>query len=508
MTASALPMRLLAIDRMTLSNRYLLGGILLALFSMFWLVGASSGLFGQPPDAWIGTASDILVMLMGVYTLLGLLNLTEVRRRQQSEQNEPITPLVLNTFGLLLALIFVLRVAYVTQTDPQPFVTWAGLSVNGVIRGGVYALIALGYTLVYGILFMINFAHGEVMMFGAYAGYLAMALLVDSGNRTFESGAAMAATFIVPVIVGIILLPFSDLRRDQEEGETGRIPLGTWGALPVRFIIGVIIGYGALVGLGGYAPQVYLLVITVVGILFVMAVGMFVSTLVSIILERVAYRPLRNAPRLAPLISAIGASFFLQQVALRIFGPNRKGYAEPLLLNEPRNFIVDLGDLGTLPVSKVGLMVVFLSIFFMLMLFFIVQRTKFGRAMRAVSEDKQTAALMGINVNRTIMLTFMLGASLAGAAGVMLGLRGENIDFRFGFTPGIKAFTAAVLGGIGNIPGAMFGGFFLGIVEALGPLLLGFEFKWQNVIAFSMLALVIIFRPTGIFGESASEKKV
>jgi len=283
----------------------------------------------------------------------------------------------------------------------------------------------------------------------------------------------------------------------------------TLSSLPLRFFIGVAIGYGALVGLGGYAPNVYLLVITIVGVLFAVLCGMLTSMAVAVVLERVAYRPLRKAPRLAALISAIGASIFLQQVALRVFGPNRKSYVGPTMLNDPKNFEIPLGGaLGVLNVSKVGVMVVLVSILLMVILYLIVQRTKIGKAMRAVAEDKPTAALMGINVDRVIVFTFMLGASLAGGGGVMLGFRGEDIDFRFGFTPGIKAFTAAVLGGIGNIPGAMLGGFFLGIVEALGPLLLGFEFKWQNVIAFSLLVLVLIFRPTGLLGERAQAKKV
>jgi branched-chain amino acid transport system permease protein len=144
----------------------------------------------------------------------------------------------------------------------------------------------------------------------------------------------------------------------------------------------------------------------------------------------------------------------------------------------------------------------------MALLFYIVQRTKFGRGMRAVAEDKDTAALMGADVDRIIVLTFVLGAALAGAAGVMLGFRGEQIRPRFGFQPGLKAFTAAVLGGIGNIPGAMLGGFFLGLVEALGPTALGIDNAWQNAISFALLVLVIIFRPTGILGEVVSEKKV
>ncbi|MBZ0307731.1 MAG: branched-chain amino acid ABC transporter permease, partial [Anaerolineae bacterium] len=328
----------------------------------------------------------------------------------------------------------------------------------------------------------------------------------------FESGAAVVSAFVLPVAIGILFLPLDKLADGYNQRKEINFQAPGWVftimSLPVRFLIGIAIGYGALVGLGGYAPQFYLLVITIIGVLFVMLVGMTTSMLVSILLERVAYRPLRAAPRLAPLISAIGASIFFQQVALRIFGPTPRNYDRISLLNDPKSYNIGLGSLGTLPISIVGTVIVISSIVLMGMLYFIVQYTKMGKAMRAVAEDKPTAALMGIDVDRVIVFTFMLGASLAGAAGVLLGLRGDNINFRFGFTPGLKAFTAAVLGGIGNIPGAMFGGFFLGVVEALGPQMLGFDFKWQDVIAFSLLVLVLIFRPTGILGERTEGKKV
>ncbi|MCL4876938.1 MAG: branched-chain amino acid ABC transporter permease [Anaerolineae bacterium] len=339
-----------------------------------------------------------------------------------------------------------------------------------------------------------------------------MQFLVSNGERSFESGAAVLSTFVVPVVIGILFLPLDKLADGYNQRKNINFQAPSWiftfMSLPMRFLVGVAIGYGALVGLGGYAPQFYLLVITIVGVLFVMLIGMTTSMLVSILLERVAYRPLRAAPRLAPLISAIGASIFFQQVALRIFGPTPKNYDRISLLNDPKSYSIGLGSLGDLSVSIVGTVIVISSIALMGMLYFIVQYTKMGKAMRAVAEDKPTAALMGIDVDRVIVFTFMLGASLAGAAGVMLGLRGDNINFRFGFTPGLKAFTAAVLGGIGNIPGAMFGGFFLGVVESLGPQMLGFDFKWQDVIAFSLLVLVLIFRPTGILGERTEGKKV
>jgi branched-chain amino acid transport system permease protein len=454
---------------------------------------------------------SILFVVIGVFA-----NVAVIALRRESETNEPISAFVTNAVGIIFFVAVAWRVSHVVTTADVPlrFVTWVGLLRDGTIQGGVYALIALGYTLVYGILFMINFAHGEVMMFGAYGGWFALMYLIDDGNRSFETGAAIIAAVVVPIFVGIMFLPLeSIIGRFQTRRETSSVSEPTWAfsllSMPVRILIGGMIGYGALVGLGQFAPNIYLLVITIVGLLFVTIIGMLTSIGVAVALERIAYRPFRKAPRLTPLITAIGASIFLQQTALRIFGPARTyNDGKPKLLNDPVTFPLDLGRLGVVPISKVGIVMTITSIGLMALLFFIVQRTKLGRGMRAVAEDKDTAALMGANVDRIIVMTFVLGAGLAGAAGVMLGFRGESLAFRFGFTPGLKAFTAAVLGGIGNIPGAMLGGFFLGLVEAIGPSALGIGNEWKNVIAFSLLVLVIIYRPTGLLGEAASEKKV
>lgn len=512
MTTLALPQPWKQTDAVILSGRYLAGGLLFGFFRILWLIGASSGLFGTPPDAWIGTASDLLALLMYFYAAAGVINLFEAYRRYQSLENLPIAPFILNWAGVLLMLAFAERVDYVTSNTPQAFVVWASLATNGLVRGGVYALIALGYTLVYGILFMINFAHGEIMMFGAFAGFIALQVLTSTETRSFETGAAILASWLLPLLIGLMFLPLETLLKGYQQRQHTNFQspdwLFTFLSSPVRFIAGVAITYGALVGLGGYAPHVYLLVISLVGVLFVMVCGMVTSMLLAALVERVAYKPLRKAPRLAPLISAIGASIFLQQAALRIFGPNPKTYPTPKLLNDPKTIPLDLGTLGTLEISKVGIVVTLSALALMFLLYFIVNRTKMGKAMKAVSEDKNTAALMGINVDQVILFTFMLGAALAGAGGVMLGFRGDNLSFSFGFTPGLKAFTAAVLGGIGNIPGAMFGGFFLGLVEALVPLMLGIDFRWQDGIAFGLLVLILIFRPTGILGGTEPVKKV
>lgn len=293
--------------------------------------------------------------------------------------------------------------------------------INGLTIGGIYALIALGYTLVYGILCMINFAHGEIFMFGSFAGYAALVFLLQYG-----------------------------------------------------------------------LTQQHPLVCIVLAFLAAMAV----SALLGTILERVAYRPLRRASRLAPLISAIGASIFLQNLMLVIIKGRMQVYPDVL----PETFY----EIGWFSISNFQIMIILGSLFLMAGLYGFIQRTRIGRAMRAVAEDRSAAALMGIDVNRIIMITFVIGSALAAAAGVMVGMYYTQINHMMGFIPGIKAFTAAVLGGIGNVPGAMLGGLFLGLAEAFGVLFMPAQYK--DVIAFALLVLVLIFRPRGILGEVVSEK--
>jgi len=318
--------------------------------------------------------------------------------------------------------------------------TWVRFILSGLVIGSVYSVIAIGYTLVYGILFMINFAHGEIMMLGAFAGYF-----------VFE---AMNAIMIDPA--------------------TG---LNAINAYPW---ISVIIAF---------------------------AVGMSFSGICGFFLERIAYRPLRGAPRLIPLISAIGASIFLQNAVQLIFGPKRRTYINPDILSRSTGWSFTIGG-GEVILTYTGVFTFVLSILLLIGLNTLVQRSRFGRSMRAVAEDKQTATLMGINVNSVISKTFALSGALGGAAGVMWGIQNGIIYHYVGFIPGLKAFTAAVLGGIGNIPGAMVGGIFLGVVESVGPAVLGIDFQLKDVIAFSILVLVLIFRPSGILGEVLSEEKV
>jgi len=308
---------------------------------------------------------------------------------------------------------------------------WLDLVIFGLAQGSLYALIALGYTLVYGILRMINFAHGEIFMAGAYTGYFVAKFLHDRGVLVAQPVLALA-------IVG--------------------------------------------------------------------AVGVLTSVTVAVLLERIAYRPLRRAPRLVPLITAIGASLFLQYTFSGLYGAGQKSYPSvPGLVGK--------WSFGGVEILRTQAVVIVSAVVLMVALYAFVQRTRTGRAMRAVAEDKDTAALMGIDVDAIIVRTFVIGGALAGAAGILYALLNKQVEFAMGFQPGIKAFTAAVLGGIGNIPGAMVGGLFLGLVESLGPSLfldgLGIPSPngLKDAIAFTMLVLVLIFRPTGILGEQLADKR-
>lgn len=308
---------------------------------------------------------------------------------------------------------------------------WVDFAVFGLSQGSIYALIALGYTMVYGILRMINFAHGEVFMSGAYTAYFVAAPLAVSG--------------------------FLD-----------------------------------------HSP--------ILGLLIILAVSVATSTSVAVLLERVAYRPLRRAPRLVPLITAIGASFFLQYAFRGLYGAGIRAYPDIGILQG--KLVV-----GGFEILRTQAVVIVSAVVMMAILYTIVMRTKIGKAMRAVSEDKEAAALMGINVDRIIVITFALGGAMAGVAGVLYSLVFKQVHFFMGFVPGIKAFTSAVLGGIGNVPGAMLGGMFLGIVESIGPALfldgLGIVAPYQlrDVIAFTMLVMVLMFRPSGILGERLVRKR-
>jgi branched-chain amino acid transport system permease protein len=308
--------------------------------------------------------------------------------------------------------------------------------LDGLILGFMYALIALGYTMVYGVLEFINFAHSEIFVVGAFVG------------------------------------------------------------------VEVLLTFKAMGLLEILSPFLVLIV--------VLLVGMLASGLLAVSVERIAYRPLRGAPRLIPLISAIGVSFFLQD-AVRLFESiwrNAFNLVYPTM--DTLNLRFELTE--TIDVSVKSLVVIVASLLMLWGLHALVNRTKIGKAIRAVAEDQATASLMGINVNRMISLTFLIGGAMGGAAGVLFGVQYSLINPYTGFIPGLKAFTAAVLGGIGNIPGAMLGGLVLGLLEAFAAsylsLLTGGAFgaEYKDIFAFSILILILIFRPKGLLGEIVRER--
>ncbi|MBI4062822.1 MAG: branched-chain amino acid ABC transporter permease [Elusimicrobia bacterium] len=290
---------------------------------------------------------------------------------------------------------------------------------NGLVLGSIYSLIALGYTLVYGILMMINFAHSEVLMVGAFVGLAAYTLLAP--------------------------------------------PAGGWVAL-----------------------------------VLVLLVAMTASGLLGIVIEKLAYRPLRQAARLAPLISAIGVSIILSN-AVFLWVSNQ-------LLSFPKVVPEQSISLGFMKIGSLQILIFFTSLILMAVLHFMVQKTKMGKAMRACADDLTTSGLMGIDVNKVIAFTFLIGGALAGAAGVLNGMYYGSIKYNLGFLPGVKAFTAAVLGGIGNIAGAVLGGFLLGILEVMAAGYLPNGSQWKDVFAFVVLIGVLLIRPSGILGERIAEK--
>ncbi len=289
--------------------------------------------------------------------------------------------------------------------------------VNGLAWGSIYALIALGYTMVYGVLRLINFAHGDVYMVGAMVGYYAARLVTGGGTFT-------------------------------------------------RFA-------------------------------FVMLSAMLVCALLGALIERLAYRPLRKAPRINALITAIGVSLFLEYFGQWLFGADPKFFPTLIETREVVNF-------HGVVVNNIQLAIFIVSFVLMFGLRFVVQKTKTGKAMRAVSFSHTASHLVGINVNRIISLTFVLGSVLAAAAGILVGLSNPKIDPLMGLMPGLKAFVAAVLGGIGNIPGALIGGLIMGVAETL---VAGYiSSTYRNALAFIILILILLFRPEGILGKSTREK--
>jgi branched-chain amino acid transport system permease protein len=335
--------------------------------------------------------------------------------------------------GISTGLFLLYRIILMVIRPTYGPVYWLGFLNTGLIVGGMYSLIAIGYTLVYGVMSLINFAHGDIMMLGCFAGFFTFEFLnyLPSGDSSFLNNH--------PIL----------------------------------------------------------------SILFAFIMGTGVSMLSGYFLEKLAYRPLRNSKiRLAPLISAVGASIFLETSAQILFGATKKTYKNPDLLARGSGWNIQM-DGGMIVITKTGVFSLLMAIILMIALYLFVQKTKLGKSIRAVSQDKMTAQLMGINLDRVTSQTFLISGFLAGASGVMWGIHNGLFNHYVGFLPGIKAFTAAVLGGIGNIPGAMVGGMVLGIVESVGPAFLGIDFQLKDVIAFAILILVLILKPSGLFGKSS-----
>jgi branched-chain amino acid transport system permease protein len=294
--------------------------------------------------------------------------------------------------------------------------------INGLTVGGVYALIALGYTLVYGILELINFAHGEIYMIGAYLGIIFLGIFTAAGLTQYSLILSLFLTFVMSIIV--------------------------------------CSAYGFTI-------------------------------------EKLAYKPLRNAPRLNPLISAIGVSIFLQNYVMLTQGATDKVF--------PHVIPVTKIEFSNVTMTTLQLFIIIFSLLLMTMLHLFIMKTKTGKAMRAVAQDKVMASLLGINIDRIISVTFIIGSGLAAVAGLMVAMYYGLVNYSIGYMAGIKAFTAAVLGGIGSIPGAMVGGFLLGLIESLGASYLSSEYK--DAYAFIVLILILLVKPTGLFGRSEGDKR-
>ena len=304
--------------------------------------------------------------------------------------------------------------------------TFIQLTVDAVTLGSVYALIALGYTLVYGVLKLLNFAHGDVFMVGSFIGFGVLQLLGGTTNP------------VVPV----------------------------WALL-------VIVTLSAMAGCAA----------------------------LGVAIERFAYRPLRNAPRIAPLISALGVSFFLANSMQLLFGATPRNY-DTFSLSNGALYLRGI-DIGNVRVPMLRIITVCVAFALMVALWFLVNKTRMGKAMRATSFDQEAATMMGVNIDRVIVFTFVLGSALAGAAGVMFALRVPT-QVSIGFVAGLKGFTAAVIGGIGSIPGAMAGGLLLGFAESYAQ---GYiSTKWSDLIVFSILIAFMIFRPQGLLGRADIRK--
>lgn len=352
-------------------------------------------------------------------------------RRPRRVTNIDFARLSHRVLKLAALLIIGAGIVGTIRADKYSASQWLDLLEFGLTLGSVYALIALGYTMVYGVLRLINFAHGDVMMVGTFIAYF----VANALDRNGMFGAHPIIAFSLTLLVGAVA-----------------------------------------------------------------------SAVVALLLERFAYRPLRQRSNFSPLITSIGMSFFLQQSCRGAFGAGLKAYPDPAWLQGTFSF-------WGVTIPKIELIVLVVALATMAGLYLIVNRTKIGTAMRASSEDSRAAALMGVDVQRIVVFTFFLGGLTAGVGGVLYALIYKQVYFMMGFLPGVKAFGAAVLGGIGSIPGAMLGGFFLGLAETVGTstildgLGLPAPYQLRDLIAFCLLILVLILRPTGLLGEKSNRQR-
>jgi branched-chain amino acid transport system permease protein len=346
-------------------------------------------------------------------------NVTSPAARPRSSARD-----LIGRYGLIVLLLLLPVVYAINDLNQDGNLVRIGDNlVDGLSNGAIYALIALGYTLVYGIIELINFAHGEVFMIGTL------------------TSVALWGTFGLTESTGVVLL--------------------------------------------------------VLGLLATLIISMIVPATLNVMIERVAYRPLRNAPKLAPLITAVGFSFILQNVGILWIGASNKGVPDLIGAQD------ELINIAGVSISNGDLLAVAVTLPLVFLLTTFVARTRLGKAMRATAQDPDAARLMGINVDTTISLTFLLGGLLAGAAGLIWALYQTSQFYFQGFTAGLIAFTAAVMGGIGNLRGAVIGGFMIGIIQQLAENRIGAQ--WTTAVVFAFLVLIMVFRPQGLIGEETRE---
>ena len=371
--------------------------------------------------------------------------------------------------------------------------------ILGITLGGIYALIAVGYTMVYGIIKLINFAHGEIFMFGAYFAFT----LISSSSQSF----AIGSTIVVFLSFFIVAYNFIKDKR------------GVVLSLLVSFPFSIVI-----------ALMSYKLFLLPVNFFFAVLISMIFSAILGMSVDILAYRPIRKAPRLTALITAIGMSFFLQNLAMIIWEARVRNFpdsAVPSIFKTPievngqffseelrasmgfwellkKGHLVRIGENTT--VSLLAILIILITVVGMIILQLIIYKTKLGKSMRACAQDKVTAALMGINVNRTIAMTFMIGSIFACVGAILFVLYSKQLKPTMGYKVGIIAFSAAVLGGIGNVPGAMLGGLLMGIAVNMATAIPGVGSRWADGCGYLLMILVIIFRPTGILGTKSIDR--